>query len=432
MASSSAFELIEGEFVGSKIYPSTVHKYTVSIPAAYDGSEACLYVGLDGILCDAPARIDSLIATGDLPPMIGIYVEPGLVRDSRGNVLRYNRSNEFDAIDGRFARFLSDELIPAALNSVSAAGSPVRLKKGGGNAMIFGLSSGGIAAFVAAWHRPDMFGKVFSGCGTFVPMRGGNELQALVRKSEPRGVRVFLQDGFSDSWNPLFGSWFEANAMLGTALEFAGYDCKFDWAEGVHSLRRSNEIFDDVLKWLWRDYPGDSSLRTSKNSSLAEWLKNSGEWEVADTCAATGMADGAVYPDGTHRVRKYPGSNYLWQYLIADDGTEYAPQPFYWLHNYTNGALRIGGMDFDGDGNLWVLTDAGLQVCDQNGRVRGMFRLPAALEERLWYEADALESSSVKIFDGQVLICTDGNAWSRRLNTKSAGKGIRPESQGQA
>lgn len=426
-----AFELFERKFADSEIYPATVHRYTVSFPDGYDGSAACLYIGLDGILCDAPRRIDSLIATGDLPLMIGIYLEPGLVCDSTGTVLRYNRSNEFDAIDNRFSRFLADELIPHAMGTVDSEGRHACLKVGAENTMIFGLSSGGIAAFVAAWHRPEVFGKVFSGCGTFVPMRGGNELQALVRKSEPRSIKVFLQDGYSDSWNPLFGSWFEANAMLGTALEFAGYDCSFDWTEGGHSLRRSNEIFVDVLKWLWHDYPNNTLGGQSKNDSLAIWLKDAGEWEATETTDTIEFPVVAVYPDGTHCVKPVTDSNYLWQYLISDEGKEYAGQPFYWLHNYRNSALKVGAMSFDGDGNLWVLTEAGIQVCDQNGRVRGILRLPVELEDLLWSNSDAFDRCSILILDGKLKISVGTRVWSRLMNVKAPHNGIRPASQGQ-
>ncbi len=164
-------------------------------------------MGLDGILCNAPERIDSLIATGDIPPMIGVFIEPGIVYDDNGEVLRYNRSCEFDAPDGRFARFLEQELLPEALKDIN-------ILPGGENAMIFGLSSGGIAAFNAAWQRPDLFGRVYSGCGTFVPMRGADELQSWVRKAEPRDIKVFLQDGFSDTWNPLLAVGTKQTACL--------------------------------------------------------------------------------------------------------------------------------------------------------------------------------------------------------------------------
>lgn len=85
-----AFEKSEGLLEKSDIYPGTVHRYTVTVPEGYDAAlGAALYVGLDGILCDAPRRIDSLMATGDIPPMVGVFVEPGcgIWRQRRGGAL---------------------------------------------------------------------------------------------------------------------------------------------------------------------------------------------------------------------------------------------------------------------------------------------------------------------------------------------------------
>ena len=122
-ATAHAYTIIDGTLRQSKIYPETVHTYKISLPEGYSGGETCLYVGLDGILCDAPARIDSLIAAGDIPQMAGIYLQPGIIYgDDSKTVLRYNRSNEFDATDARFARFLEEELIPAAVATARKAG----------------------------------------------------------------------------------------------------------------------------------------------------------------------------------------------------------------------------------------------------------------------------------------------------------------------
>lgn len=426
-----AYELLDGRIDDSAYYPSTVHTFKVSVPENYDPEAgACLYVGLDGILCRAPERIDSLIATGDIPPMIGVYLQPGIVYGTDGEVLRYNRSNEFDAPDGRFARFLETELLPAVRSLRTADGKEIALRPGAGNAMIFGLSSGGIAAFNAAWQRPDLFGRVYSGCGTFVPMRGADGLQSLVRKSEPRRIRVFLQDGYSDSWNPLFGSWYEANRMLASALEFAGYDCAFDWSEGGHSVVRTSAIFPDVMKWLWA---GSSAARPTGNATLAPILDGAGEWTAeAIENPAAGEAT-AIYPDSTFTVNRREGSNYLWQTLRRPDGTLYAAQPFYWLHSTENRALSIGGMAFDADGMLWVATDAGIQICDQNGRVRGIIALPrelatAAADSRT---AGLPAGSSLAISDGRITLTTPHATYRRRLNVRPAIPGRRPKPQGQ-
>lgn len=417
-----AFEKSEGLLEKSDIYPGTVHRYTVTVPKGYDAARgAALYVGLDGILCDAPRRIDSLMATGDIPPMVGVFIEPGVVYGDNGEVVRYNRSNEFDAPDGRFARFLETELLPAALKGLN-------ILPGAENAMLFGLSSGGIAAFNAAWQRPDLFGRVYSGCGTFVPMRGADELQSWVRKAEPRDIKVYLQDGYTDTWNPLFGSWYEANRMLASALEFAGYDCAFDWAEGGHSVRRTSQIFPEVMKWLWQP----RTNRGTGNATLAPYLEGDSGWTSTPTPGDIEPQAAAVYPGGGHMTEAVAGSNYLWQHLLRPDGTRYAGQPFYWLHSMENRTLRLGGMTFDGNGNLFVATEAGIQVCDQNGRVRAILRLPLELEKAMIDSRDAnpLFGSRLDIADGLLTLTTPTATYTRRLAVTAPT--TRPKSQGQA
>ncbi len=404
----------------SEIYPGTVHTMIITLPQDVEVDSYGLYVGLDGILCNAPAVIDSMSIAGAMPPTVGVYLQPGLILDNEGNVLRYNRSNEFDATDERFSSFLEKELLlyVEARHGVKISDDPSQR-------MIFGLSSGGIAAFTAAWHRPDMFGKVFCGCGTFVPMRGGNDLQAIVRKHEPKPLRIYLQDGFKDSWNPLFGSWFEANYQLGTALEFAGYDARFDWAEGVHSVKRASQIFPEVMRWMWRDYPNSRNYaRATQNNLFKTILENATEWEIVESVTLPAKTEiNAIYPDGSHIAEPIEGSNYLSQSLLTVEGDKLYTQPFYWLHTYDNSVLTIADMSFDGEGNLWVLTNAGIQICDQNGRVRGIIALPVGFD---------LNQARLQISDGKLTIISPCATYSRQLNITAPTPGVRPKSQGQA
>ena len=293
--------------------------------------------------------------------------------------------------------------------------------------MIFGLSSGGIAAFTAAWHRPDLFGRVFSGVGTFVAMRGGNDLQAIVRKSEPRPIRVFLQDGSNDAWNPLFGHWYEGNQLLASALEFAGYDLACDWSDGGHNVRRATEIFAQVMEWVWRDWPADIQTGTTHNDLLAALLIDGEKWQKVKNPLGEPQlpTEGAIYPDSTLVVKPERGTNYLWQWVRTADGGLIHGQRFYWLHSYDNAELTIGPMAFDSDGNLWVVTSAGIQICDQNGRVRGIVMLPQL--------ADIGRAvTRLIIGDGVVtLALSDGTALTRRFHVKPTTPGLRPRSQGQ-
>jgi len=433
------YTVIDDTLRTSDIYPGTVHTLRVTVPDAYSPENpAPLYLGLDGVLCRAPFVLDSLQNAGVLRPTIGVFLQPGIVFHADGSVARYNRSNEFDATDDRFVTFLEQEVLPAVEKLQTADGRRIRLSHVSAERMIFGLSSGGIAAFNAAWHRPDLFGKVYSGCGTFVPMRGGNDIQAIVRKHEPKPLRIYLQDGYDDSWNPLFGSWYEANRMLGSALEFAGYDCAFDWAPGDHSVVRTSQIFPQVMKWMFRDGYDAINIGATQNNMLAPMLVEGADWEVlsTDTPATNGVttentgksadtgAGGqltAMYPDSTLAVTVCEGTNFLYQHIMDAHGNLTCGQRYYWLHTYDNSQVRVADMFFDGDGNLWVLTNAGIQICDQNGRVRGILDLPAAYSERM----------TMKPGVNSVTVTTPGAIYTREFNLKPAIPGKRPASQGQ-
>lgn len=417
---------VNDTIIGSDIYPGTTHTMCVTIPVQADrATPLALYMGLDGILCNAPDIIDSLSTCGLMPPTVCVFLQPGVIADGDGGIIRYNRSNEFDATDDRFSRFIELQVLPRVDSILRADGRGLALSTNSADRMIFGLSSGGIAAFTAAWHRPDMFGKVFTGCGTYVPMRGGHNLQAIVRKHEPKPLRIFMQDGSRDAWNPLFGSWYEANRVLASALEFAGYDCDFEWDDSAHSVKRSSEIFADVMKWMWRDGSRPLTRGKTSNNLLAPMLIEDSGWESSDI---QNVPHGhnhthVISPDSTIMATTADNSNYLTQYIIDASGTPVYGQPFYWLHTYTNGALTIADMEFDSDGNLWVLTDAGIQICDQNGRVRGILELPRQLD---------LGSANIHILQGQVLLRDHKNSYTRRLNVRPATPGKRPASQGQA
>ena len=87
---ASAHEIIKGTLKSKFYYPGTEREIQVYVPDAYDGKQlACLYVGLDGILCNAPNVMDSLIAVGKMPVTIGVFIQPGVIKDKDGNVVRY-------------------------------------------------------------------------------------------------------------------------------------------------------------------------------------------------------------------------------------------------------------------------------------------------------------------------------------------------------
>ena len=423
LAATAGHVLIDGTLDKSNIYPGTVHTFQVYIPDQYDGKRpAALYVGLDGVLCNAPEVMDSLITAGKMPCTIGVFLQPGLIKDAEGTVLRYNRCYEFDSTTDLFARFLETEVLPAVEQMKTKRGKAIRLSRQSQDRMIFGLSSGGIAAFNAAWHRPDLFGKVFTGVGTFVAMRGGNDLQALVRKTEPLPLRIFIQDGSNDAWNPLFGHWYEGNQMLASALQFAGYDVQCDWSDGGHNVKRSTEIFPQVMEWMWRDWPDVPVMGETQNDFLKDIFSNEDKgWEKVGNGTDGKPVTRIIYPDLTNIaiIPTTPG-NTVWQYLLMD-GQPTHGEPFYWLHNDDTRPLDIQTITFDSNGNLWAVTNLGIQVCDQNGRVRAILRLPQDIDAAI----------EINISQGYVWIHTATANWRRRFNVSAPMLGVRPESQGQ-
>ena len=96
---------------------------------------------------------------------------------------------------------------------------------------------------------------MISHCGSFTNIRGGHVFPYLVRATPRKPIRVFLQSGANDGAT-IFGDWPLANQTMAKAFEYAGYDFRFEFGTGGHTLRHGGALFADSLRWLWRDQPG--------------------------------------------------------------------------------------------------------------------------------------------------------------------------------
>jgi enterochelin esterase-like enzyme len=235
----------------SKVFEGTTRDWWLYVPAQMQpGMRAAVTMFQDGSSYKdyVPIVFDNLIASGEIPPMVGIFINPGVRADGTPN-----RSFEYDTLSPQYTSFLIDEIFPEVERIAPLRADP-------GSRAIVGASSGGICAFTAAWERPDQFGKVVSWVGSFTNIasgktlrEGGHNYQALVRKTPKKPIRVFLQDGANDLDNQ-HGNWWLSNQQMAKSLAFAGYDYKVAWGEGFHSHRHGRSIFPDTLRWLWRDY----------------------------------------------------------------------------------------------------------------------------------------------------------------------------------
>ena len=247
----------------SKIFPETTRDWWVYVPAQFkpDGSAAVMvfqdgrnYVNVKGEW-RVPVVFDNLIAQGAMPPTVAVFINPGNRPMKPGEPPRKrpdgrpapasNRSFEYDSLGDRYAKFLLEEILPEVEKKWPLTKNPEKRA-------ICGASSGGICSFTVAWERPDAFRKVLSTIGSFTNIRGGDAYPSLIRKTERKPLRVFLQDSSGDLDNQ-FGNWPIANQQMHAALKYMGYDVKFDWQEGYgHNSKRGGSIFPDAVRWLWR------------------------------------------------------------------------------------------------------------------------------------------------------------------------------------
>lgn len=485
-------------FAKSKVFPGTTRTVTVYVPAEYDGkTPACVYVNQDGLPGYVPPTFDKLIAEKAMPVTIAIGVTPGVVPAAHKDALpRFNRSYEYDGLGDAYARMLLTELFPEVEAQKTKDGRAIVLSKRGTDRAIGGASSGAICAFTAAWERPDEFARVFSTIGTYVGLRGGDVYPTLVRKFEPKQLRVYLQDGSKDL-NIYGGDWWMANQTMERALAFAGYEVKHSWNDGGHNGGLAAGVFPEAMAFLWKDWP--ELPKAGKGSQQLQDVLIPGEgWELvgegykftegpatdaagnvfyndvgssktykvvdgkpeewlADSKRGDGQRfgpDGKLYAnsaaeskilawDATGKATAFAGGFKGNDLVVLHTGAIYATAPFdtpnnskvvyvspkgevkvvdsglkfangvtaspdqtllyvadsrtHWVYSYTIGAdgalgnkqkyyhlyqrdpdddTGADGLRCDRDGRLWVATRAGLQVCDQAGRVNCIIPTP--------------------------------------------------------
>ncbi len=306
-------EFTAGVFDASEIFPGTVRDYWIYVPKQYDKTKPAAlmvfqdgrnYIGREGGF-RVPNVFDNLIHKGEMPATVGLFINPGTVPAPHENAeARYNRSFEYDSMGDLYARFLIEEMIPMVKERYG-----VNLSDDPDDRAICGSSSGGICAFTVCWERPDAFRRVFSTIGTYVGLRDGNDYPSLIRKTEPKPLRVFLQAGSNDL-NIYGGDWWMANQTMLRALEFSGYEVNHAFGEGEHNGIHGAAILPDVLRWLWKDH-GTVRVATHFDrckSRAVEYLIDGEGWEEV-VGGGSGWYEGlAVTADGTLYYTDVPAS----------------------------------------------------------------------------------------------------------------------------
>lgn len=276
---------VKGPFtLPSEAYPGTQHTYWVYVPAQYDAAHpASLMVFQDGhafLDPEGQARatnvIDNLVHRREIPVMLGVFINPGRTPEqqeasgSEWGDRGTNRPQEYNALDGKYASVICDELLTELAKSYN-------ISKDANDRGIGGCSSGAIAAFTVAWERPEEFSKVLSIVGSFTNIRGGHEYADIVRASERKPIRVFLVDGRNDNRGERRGGnydetwdWFLQNVRLKDALTEKGYDVNYSWSINKHGLKAGGAVMPEMMRWLWRDHGASTDVNDKVERAFNE------------------------------------------------------------------------------------------------------------------------------------------------------------------
>ncbi|MEO7597989.1 MAG: alpha/beta hydrolase-fold protein [Opitutus sp.] len=266
----------------SNAYPGTLHDYCVYVPAQYDPAKpAALMIFQDGQAWlrengdyRVPQVLNNLIYRREIPVSIAVFINPGRKPDQPKASAKdwgdrsANRPQEYNALDDKYAHVIVDELVPLLDKQYNISTNP-------DDRAIGGASSGAIAAFTVAWHRPDQFRKVISTIGSFTNIRGGHAYPDLIRQTEKKPIRIFMQDGLNDNRGLRPGAdastynaerdWHAQNIRMVAALTEKGYDVNYTWGLGTHSNKQAGAILPEMLRWIWRDYPRTDDPHDTSN-----------------------------------------------------------------------------------------------------------------------------------------------------------------------
>ena len=270
----------------SNVFTNTTRHYWIYVPAQYDRTKpACLmifqdgqaFVGADRGEYRIPNVFDNLIYRREMPVTIGVFINPGHTPEQPESTTTNwgdginGRATEYNELNDNYAKLIVNELLPALEKDYNLSKNP-------DDRAIAGASSGAICAFTVAWQRPDQFHKVISTIGSFTDIRGGHVYPDLIRQSEHKPLRIFLQDGLNDNrgrgrgtnsnnYNPK-RDWHAQNIKMAAALTEKGYDVNYCWGIGTHSNKQGGAIMPEILRWLWRDYPRPDDPLDDSNRKL--------------------------------------------------------------------------------------------------------------------------------------------------------------------
>ena len=248
------------EWSETEVYAGTHRTVSVYVPKGGSGEDLGLVVFQDGdgyLARDGAVRatavFDTLIANGELDPLVGVFVNPGIPagveppKDGERASARImqQRSIEYDTCNERYAEFLQRDVLAFVVRELG-----LDITADASSARFAGYRAGGYARSTRPSMPPRRSGTSSATAARSPTSAAENQYPYLIRSTERKPIKVFLQSGERDA-NIILGSWPLANREVAAALEYAGYDFRFEFGTGGHNLRHGGALFAETLRWLW-------------------------------------------------------------------------------------------------------------------------------------------------------------------------------------
>jgi sugar lactone lactonase YvrE len=258
-----------------------------------------------------------------------------------------------------------------------------------------GSSWGGFAGFVAAWDRPDYFTRVVSFIGSFTNLRGGHDLASLIRKTEPKPLRIYLQDGKADL-DIYSGHWFVGNTDVDSALSYAGYEHQFVVGHEGHNGKHAAAVFPDALRYIWKDYPALPKLGTfegkDKRNVMDVIIPGQG-WELVSenhkfTEGPSASEDGTIYfaDGGQSKIYKVTPDGKAAAFIDAEGGCDgMAMGPDNKLYVNANRSKEVVTYDLANNNQRTVLASGFASNNDLVVTKKGAVYVTDHQDKKVWY-----------------------------------------------
>lgn len=267
----------EGVYTSVRFYRNADFQYKIHVPACCETAPECgLIVTHDGLNEADAAAVEFLQKSGKAPACVTVGIVSGNLRATQNTGSARNlRFHTYDLSTGRYADFVVDELLPVLIQKYNlkiSASPDLHLVSGG--------SSGGIAAWNFAWHRNDYFRRVYASSPTFSAMGNGESDPFLIRKFEPKPIRVFT-DYSENEPDDYFGSSLIAAQNFEKALLFANYAVKNEYHPNESHCSRNFDYEYAIrrMTYLWQNWQTEPVGVHGFNARVASVIAPDSRWQ---------------------------------------------------------------------------------------------------------------------------------------------------------